>query len=129
MEKYIHLNYILRYLREIEGMEFKILKSEDYDIKGIKGFRVIIPRDFEVESVHLIENFEDCLYNFEILNKDGVNAIDGPHIILWNSELYSTKKEEYICVSESSINDGLLCFEGFNKVPLFVGSKDILKYM
>lgn len=129
MEKYIHLNYILRYLREIEGKEFKILKSEDYNIDGIKGFRMIIPKDFDVCTVRIIDGTDDCLYTFEVLNNSGENAMNGPHIILWNSELYSTKDELFICVSESSINDGLLCFEDFENVPLFVGSKDILKFL
>lgn len=130
MEKYIHLNYILRYIRETEGREFKIIKSEDYGIDGILGFRMIIPSDFNIVSVKLLEEYgEENLYNFEVLNDKNENAINGPNIVLWNSELYSTNKENNVCVAASSIDEGLLIFENFERIPIIIESSEIIKYM
>lgn len=128
MIKYIHLNYILRFIREEEGKEFKIVNSEDYGIKGDKSFKVLIPKSFEVDKIILPENYfyEDSI---EVLDKDGNNAIDGPYIFLWQEELYSTKKEKSVCVADTAIDEGQILFENFDKIPIIVSSLDILKYM
>lgn len=129
MAKYIHLNTILKFIKEVEGVDFQIVNSEKYGIKGITSFKVIIPKSFNVDKVVLTEDFEGCaLYSVSVLNKDGVDAMEGSNILLWNSELYSTKKEKSICVSDESIENGILIFENFKYIPPFVDSFEIMSH-
>lgn len=129
MAKYIHLNTILKFIKEVEGVDFQIIDSEKYGIKGITSFKVIIPKSFEVDKVSLSEDFEGfSLYSVSVLNKDGVDAMNGSNILLWNSELYSTKKEKAVCISDDSIENGILIFENFNSIPPFVDSFEIMSY-
>lgn len=129
MAKYIHLNTILKFIKEVEGVDFQIIDSEKYGIKGITSFKVIIPKSFEVDKVSLSEDFEGfSLYSVSVLNKDGVDAMNGSNILLWNSELYSTKKEKAVCISDESIENGILIFENFNSIPPFVDSLEIMSH-
>ena len=115
--------------KEVEGVDFQIVNSEKYGIKGITSFKVIIPKSFNVDKVVLTEDFEGCaLYSVSVLNKDGVDAMEGSNILLWNSELYSTKKEKSICVSDESIENGILIFENFKYIPPFVDSFEIMSH-
>lgn len=130
MVKYIHLSSILKFIREVEGVEFQIINSENYGIKGVTSFKVIIPKSFEVDKVELIEDLDSfSLFTVNILNKQGENAMDGSNILLWNSELYSTKQEKSICVSDESIDNGILIFENFRNIPPFVDSFEIIKHI
>ena len=128
MVKYIHLNTILKYIKEVEGIDFQIVDSEKYGIKGMTSFKAIIPASFKVDKVEIIEDLNDIcpLYTVKILNKDGDDAMDGANILLWNSELYSTKEEKSVCLSDESIENGILIFEDFKNIPPFVDSLDIL---
>lgn len=130
MTKYIHLNSILNFIKKVEGVEFQIVDSEQYGIKGMTSFKAIIPKSFKVDKVTLTEDFDGCaLYTVSILNKDGVDAMNGSNILLWNSELYSTKNEKSICLSDDSIENGILIFENFKYIPPFVDSFDIIQNM
>ena len=129
MTKYIHLNTILKFIKEVEGVEFQIVNSEKYGIKGITSFKVIIPKSFEVDKVTLTEDFDGCaLYTVSVLNKEGSDAMNGANILLWNSELYSTKKEKAVCLSDDSIENGMLIFENFKSIPPFVDSFEIISH-
>ena len=129
MTKYIHLNSILNFIKKVEGVEFQIVDSEQYGIKGMTSFKAIIPKSFKVDKVTLTEDFDGCaLYTVSILNKDGVDAMNGSNILLWNSELYSTKNEKSICLSDDSIENGILIFENFIHIPPFVDSFDIMRH-
>lgn len=126
--KYIHLNTILKYIKAVEGIEFKIVNSEDYDITGITSFKVIIPKSFNVNKVELVEGLDDCaLYTVNVYNDKNENALDGSYILLWNSELYSTEEEASVCLSEEAIENGILIFENFKNIPFIVDSKEILR--
>lgn len=125
--KYIHLNYVLRFIREKEKTEFKIVNSEDFGIKDDMSFKAIIPKSFNVESMKLGE--EGFLYDIKITDSSNKNALDGPNILLWNSELYSTKEESNICLSDEDINDGVLIFENFFNIPEMVDVAEIIEYM
>ena len=120
MTNYIHLNTILKYIQEVEGVDFQIVDSEKYGIKGMTSFKAIIPKSFKVSKVELSEDIEGfALYNVSIKNDAGVDAMEGSNILLWNSELYSTKKEKSICLSDESIEIGILIFENFKHIPPF----------
>lgn len=125
--KYIHLNYVLRFIREKEKTEFKIINSEDFGIKGDMSFKAIIPKSFNVKSIKLGD--EGFLYDIKILDASNKNALDGPNILLWNSELYSTKDENNICLSDADINDGVLIFENFFNIPEMIDVEEIIEYM
>ena len=129
MAKYIHLNTILKFIKEVEGIDFQIVNSEKYVIKGVTSFKAIIPSSFKVDSVKITEDFDGCaLYSVSIKNKDGEEAMEGANILLWNSELYSTKKEKSVCLSDESIENGILIFENFIHIPPFVDSFDIMRH-
>ncbi len=130
MVKYIHLNTVLKYIKEVEGVDFQIIDSEDYGIKDITAFKVIIPKSFKVDKVTITEDFDGCaVYTISVLNKDGLNAMDGSNILLWKSELYSTKTEKAVCLSDESIENGILIFENFKYIPPFVDSFDLLRHL
>lgn len=127
--RYIHLNTILKFIKEVEGVEFQIVDSEKYGIKGVTAFKAIIPKSFKIDKVTLAEDFDGCsLFSVSILNKDGVDAMAGSNILLWNSELYSTKKEKAVCLSDDSIENGMLIFENFKHIPPFVDSFDLMRH-
>ena len=129
MTNYIHLNTILKYIQEVEGGDFQIVDSEKYGIKGMTSFKAIIPKSFKVAKVELSEDIEGfALYNVSIKNDAGVDAMEGSNILLWNSELYSTKKEKSICLSDESIENGILIFENFKHIPPFVDSLEIMRH-
>lgn len=129
MTNYIHLNTILKYIQEVEGVDFQIVDSEKYGIKGMTSFKAIIPKSFKVAKVELSEDIEGfALYNVSIKNDAGVDAMEGSNILLWNSELYSTKKEKSICLSDESIENGILIFENFKHIPPFVDSLEIMRH-
>lgn len=129
MTNYIHLNTILKYIQEVEGVDFQIVDSEKYGIKGMTSFKAIIPKSFKVSKVELSEDIEGfALYNVSIKNDAGVDAMEGSNILLWNSELYSTKKEKSICLSDESIENGILIFENFKHIPPFVDSLEIMRH-
>ena len=129
MTNYIHLNTILKYIQEVEGVDFQIVDSEKYGIKGMTSFKAIIPKSFKVSKVELSEDIEGfALYNVSIKNDAGVDAMEGSNILLWNSELYSTKKEKAVCISDDSIENGILIFENFNSIPPFVDSLEIMRH-
>lgn len=129
MTNYIHLNTILKYIQEVEGVDFQIVDSEKYGIKGMTSFKAIIPKSFKVAKVELSEDIEGfALYNVSIKNDVGVDAMEGSNILLWNSELYSTKKEKSICLSDESIENGILIFENFKHIPPFVDSLEIMRH-
>ena len=58
MVKYIHLNSILKFIKEVEGIDFQVINSENYGITGVTSFKVIIPKSFDVEKVELVEDFD-----------------------------------------------------------------------
>ncbi len=127
--KYIHLNTILKFIKEVEGVDFQIVDSEKYGIKGVTAFKAIIPKSFKVDKVILTEDFDGCaLFTVSILNDKGMDAMQGSNILLWNSELYSTKKEKAICLSDDSIENGMLIFENFRYIPPFVDSFEIMNH-
>lgn len=129
MTNYIHLNTILKYIKEVEGVDFQIIDSEKYGIKGMTSFKAIIPKSFKVSKVELSEDLEGfALYNVSIKNDVGQDAMDGSNILLWNSELFSTKKEKAICLSDESIENGILIFENFKYIPPFVDSFEIMRH-
>lgn len=125
--KYIHLNYVLRFIREREKTEFQVVNSEDFGIKGDMSFKAIIPKSFEVKTMQLGD--EGFLYDIKISDSSNKNALDGPNILLWNSELYSTKNESNVCLSDMDINDGVLIFENFFNIPEMVDVEEIIAYM
>ena len=130
MIKYIHLNYILRFIREEEGIEFKIVNSKDFGIEGISAFKIIIPKIFEVSKMEIKECSDGFIpYEILVLDKEGNNALDGPNILLWNSELYSTAQEESVCLADEDIDNVILVFDGFVNIPPIISSKEILKYI
>lgn len=127
--KYIHLNTILKFIKDVEGVEFQIIDSEKYGIKGVTAFKAIIPKSFKVSKVNLTEDFDGfSLFSVSILNDKGVDAMEGSNILLWNSELYSTKKEKAVCLSDESIENGMLIFENFKYIPPFVDSFEIMSH-
>lgn len=130
MIKYIHLNYVLRFIREEEGIEFQIVDSRNFGIDGITSFKVLIPKNFKVDKMKITEDFDACsVYQISVLDKDGNNAMEGPNVLLWNSELYSTKNEDSICIADMDIDNGILIFVDFKRIPEFIDSKEIIKYM
>ena len=130
MVKYIHLNSILKFIKEVEGIDFQVINSENYGITGVTSFKVIIPKSFDVEKVELVEDFDSfTLFNVKVLNKSGEDAMVGSNIFLWNSELYSTKTEKSICVSDDAIDNGMLIFENFKNIPPFVDSLEIIRHI
>lgn len=129
MTNYIHLNTILKYIKEVEGVDFQIIDSEKYGIKGMTSFKAIIPKSFKVSKVEISEDLEGfSLYHVAIKNDIGQDAMEGSNILLWNSELYSTKKEKSICLSDESIENGILIFENFKHIPPFVDSFEIMRH-
>lgn len=130
MIKYIHLNYVLRFIREEEGIEFQIVDSRNFGIDGITSFKVLIPKNFKVDKMKITEDFDAySVYQISVLDKDGNNAMEGPNVLLWNSELYSTKNEDSICIADMDIDNGILIFVDFKRIPEFIDSKEIIKYM
>lgn len=128
MVKYIHIKYLLRFLREKEGKRYKIVNSEDYGIKGDNSFKIIIPLSFEVEKIIFSYN-NGWDYSLKVLDKDGKNAIDESYILFWNNELYSTEKEKSVCISDVSIDEGFVMFYNFMNIPEFVESSEILSFV
>ena len=122
---------MVKYIKEVEGIDFQIVDSEKYGIKGMTSFKALIPASFKVDKVEIIEDLNDIcpLYTVKILNKDGDDAMDGANILLWNSELYSTAQEESVCLADEDIDNGILVFDGFVNIPPIISSKEILKYM
>lgn len=130
MIKYIHLNYVLRFIREEEGIEFQIVDSRDFGITGVTSFKVIIPKNFKVDKMKITEDFDECsVYQISVLDTDGNNAMEGPNVLLWNSELYSTENEDSVCIADIDIDNGILLFVNFKRISEFVDSKEIIKYM
>lgn len=130
MIKYIHLNYVLRFIKEEEGIDFQIVDSRDFDIEGITSFKVLIPKNFKVGKMKITEDFDECsVYQISVLDTDGNNAMEGPNVLLWNSELYSTENEDSVCIADIDIDNGILLFMNFKRISEFVDSKEIIKYM
>ena len=91
---------------------------------------MIIPKSFIVDKVELVEDLDSfSLFNVKVLNKDGEYAMQGSNILLWNSELYSTKQEKSICIADDAIDNGMLIFENFKNIPPFVDSLEIIRHM
>lgn len=127
MDKYIHINDILKYVNIVEKEEFQIIKSEDFGVVGDMAFKAIIPKKFKVNNVKVSDFVDGAVCSIvSIEDKKGRNAMDMANVLLWNSELYSTKDETAVCILDSDIENGLLLFENFKRIPLFVTSNEIL---
>ena len=110
--KYIHLNTILKFIKEVEGVDFQVIDSEKYGIRGVTAFKAIIPKSFKVHKVILTEDFDGCaLFTVSIIDDKGIDAMEGSNIL-----------------SDDSIENGMLIFENFKHIPPFVDSFEIMKH-
>lgn len=128
MNRYIHIKYLLRFIREKEKERFQIINSEDYGIKGENSFKIIIPLSFEVAKIKDNDAF-DSYFPYIIIDKNGNSFFDKPYILFWNKELYSTEKEKSVCILDENIDEGFVMFNNFKNIPEFVESSEILKYV
>lgn len=126
--QYIHINMLVDFINMREKRKYKVLKSEDYGISEELGFKLILPKDIEVKHLEIIDFLESKDGEMiKIVDKED-NVVKGiPKILLWNNELYSTKKEKNVCLCSMDIDNGLLLFEGFDNLPLIISTGDIIR--
>ena len=126
-DRYFHIKDILYFVNKVERKPFKIINSWDYGVSDDLAFKAIIPESFDVTEIKLSEDMDGTL--FQILDANGNNAMEGPNALIWKSELFSTKEEEFCCLSENDINDGLLLFDNFRRIPEMVSSGEIIEQL
>lgn len=127
MERYIHIKDIKNFIEHKEKRKFKIVKSEAYGIRGDMGFKLIIPDDVCISKMEVLDVMdEDSMIPFKIMDKKGHSVMKNPNVVLWNNELYSTDSEESVCVLDDDMDNGLVFFSRFKKVPEFVSSEEII---
>lgn len=126
--QYFHIDLLLDFIEHKEGKEFKIVKSKDYGVEGLLSFTIIIPSFFEIESVKVKED-EYQGYIVEVKDNLGRNAMNTSNVLFWDSELISVGDEENSYIYLDEFDNGLVVFEKFKRIPEFVGSDEILKFV
>lgn len=126
-DRYFHIKDILYFVNKVEKKPFKIIDSKDFGVSDDLSFKVIIPESFEVKDIKLSEDMDSTL--FKVLDAKGNNAMEGPNVLIWTYELFSTETEQSVCLSENSINEGLLFFDGFKHIPEIVSSGEIIEQL
>ncbi len=118
----ILLEDILKYLKSMVGVEFKIVKSEDFG-EVENTFRLLIPKLIKVKSIHL----DKWCIKGKIEKVFGTrNILDGPYVLLYTDTLYS-KYSEYDSVGVTDFDNGLVIFENFDNIPCVVSHLEVLE--
>ncbi len=118
----IYLTDILDYINRMEPVPYKLVSSEELKVKDEYGFKLIVPEALQLKQVRMAETM---IINGKLKGVFGsLNALEGPHVLLFNNMLYS-KDNPYDCVGIEDFDNGLVIFDGFENIPFVVHYTEI----